>query len=163
MDEQGATIKERLAILQKIAPKKSGLYLYKEKQQTSKTATLYLYIRSDENTYALHETFFRKKRAMTVIEWEYYFQHAVLSGTDDNDDAPVIRMGVLKGAIIPGINRRTNRLWDVRAVIGFVLHAVHKSARSKISKGRNKAKSQGRKVGQTNIRRRHGNRSRKAK
>lgn len=163
MDEQGASIREKLAALRKMTPRKDGLYLYKKKAHSAKSATLYIYIRSDENTYALHETFFRKKRAMTVIEWISYFQRAVLKGSSDNDEAPVLRLGVLKGAIIPGINRRTNRLWDVRAVIGFVLHAVHESPSPKISARRNKAKPQRKSLGQTNIRRRHRNGSRKTK
>ena len=163
MDEQGASIADKLAQLRKIAPKKAGLYLYKEKAHSAKSATFFTYLRSDENTYALHETFFKKKRAMTVVEWESYFQHVVLNGSKDNDDEPVLRLGVLQGAIVPGVNRRTNRLWTVRAVIGFILHAIHKPVPAKVSARRNKTKPQGRKVGQTHIRRRHGNRKRKAK
>lgn len=145
-DEQGNTIRERFAILKKIAPKKAGLQLFSraaERRDPAAAATLFVYIRSDDNTYALHETFFRsRKRKRTPLEWEHYFKEVVLRGSGSNEDEPSVREGVLAGAILPGVNVRTQKLWSVRAVIGFITHHDIRSApRPTISKRRHKAKS----------------------
>ena len=166
----GMTVKDQLENLRRIAPKRTGSvkcpHLHAndaQLKQDAKEATLYVYIRSSDRTYALHETLFHKSRPYTALEWDYFFRNRVLVGWED-DGSPAERDGILRGAIIPGINLRTQgKHWSVVAVVGYVTHAVHESPSTTMVKQRNKTKSQRRKDGQTNLRRRHGNRARKAK
>lgn len=169
----GMTVRDQLENLRRIAPKRSGnvscpqLHASdRDLNLTTKEATLYVYIRSSERTYALHETLFHKSRAYTALEWQHFFGDRVLRGwrSPDDDATPAERDGILRGSILPGVNLRTQgKQWSVVAVVGYVLHAVHESPNTAMVGKRNKTKPQRQSSGQTHIRRRHGNRARKAK
>lgn len=166
----GMTIRDQLDNLRRIAPKRSGSakcpHLYaneKQRDAPANEATLYVYIRSTDRTYALHESVFHKSRPYTALEWAHFFGNRVLVGWKANG-SPAERDGILRGSIMPGVNLRTQgKQWSVVAVVGYVTHVVHESPNTSMAKRRNKTKSSRRKNGQNNLRRRHRNRSRKAK
>lgn len=165
-NDQGRTVREHLKHLRMMAPKKTGLHLYRTQAQlkrSARNATLYVLIRSDENTYAIHETLFGKKRAKSPVEWQHFFKTLVLAGEDEDEGSTSKMFGILEGSIIPGVNLKSQKFWTVRAVIGFILHDIHRTPHTAVVARRHKTKSSGRKNGQTNIRRGHRNSKRKTK
>jgi hypothetical protein len=160
------TIRERLQRLRIMCPRKRGLQIYAKAADTrtpTKRAMLYTYIRSSDNTYAVHETVFNKKEKMTPREWEEFFREQVFRGTGSDDDPPYLRDGVLLGAIIPGTNIKSSNQWDVRAIIGFRTYDLYKRRDTPLAKKRGKTKRKRQQVGQNHIRRGHRNGTRKAK
>lgn len=120
----GLTNADKLNALEKMFPIKSGLRLRAAKEKSNRSAraaTLWLYLES-RGVYELHETVFGKREAHSSVWWSRYFASKVFKGTGKNTDRPVTRMGVVDGAIIPGVNRKTRQFWTVRAVIGYNLH-----------------------------------------
>lgn len=160
------TIRASLVRLRQMCPKKKGLQLYAtpdDLKAARKRAMLYTYIRSADNTYAVHETVFTKKDPMTAIQWTDFFKTKVFRGTGEEDDPPYLRDGVLRGAIIPGTNVKSNNQWDVRTIIGFRTYDLYKPRDTTLAAKRNKPKHKGKSARQNNLRRGHRNRSRKAK
>lgn len=120
----GLTNADKLSALEKMFPIKSGLRLRAAKEKSNRSAraaTLWLYLES-RGEFELHESVFGKRESRSSVWWSRYFASKVFKGTGKNTDRPVLRMGVVDGAIVPGVNRKTRRQWSVRAVIGYNLH-----------------------------------------
>jgi hypothetical protein len=138
----GLTNGDKLSALQKLFPNKSGLRLRASSEKSNRNAraaTLWLYLES-RGEYELHETVFAKHGSQSNAWWTRYFSSKVFRGTGKNTDAPNKRLGVLDGAIIPGVNRKTRRQWTVRAVIGYCLHDNVNALYSGLHSQRNQAK-----------------------
>jgi hypothetical protein len=140
------TIRARFEALQRIYPKRSklgGRYPVMRNAQSPKAsdgATLYLYMHSSDDTYAVHETIFRYKTGRTARAWSSFFYHYVFNGWDPSGQAKS-RDGLLRGVIIPAMNIRSNKQWDVISCIGYTMYALSRSDISKSHKRRNKAES----------------------
>ncbi len=143
---QGITIRDQLANLARMFPKRAGKHLYANvsaRDKPTRGATLYVYIRSTDRTYALHESLFVRKRAFDRQEWKGFMDGRVFKGWK-NDGTPSERSGILVGAIIPGINIRTQgKLWSVVAVIGYVTHDLRQPPPASLVGRRRKTKSSG--------------------
>lgn len=144
--ETGVTIRNELENLRRMFPKRNGLHLYasaKRRDRRSRAATLYVYIRSTDNTYALHQTLFVRRRPFDPGEWRSFMDGRVFKRWKDNG-TPAEREGILRGAIIPGINIRTaGKFWAVVKIIGYVTHDIHGTPITKMDRRRHKAESQG--------------------
>lgn len=173
---QGRTIGHQLDNLGTIAPHRTvDGHLYRTKEQLNaktKRATMFLLIRSTDNTYAVHETLFVSRKARrTGAQWFRWFDRHAFKGTDP-DGTPTERDGIIRGNILPGINTRTQKIWEVvggpnritkatRGYLGFITHDLRKPIPAKVDRKGNKAKPQGRKNGKNNRRRRRRNAKRK--
>lgn len=139
------TIRERFATLERLFPKRSrraGHYAVLRSASSparSTGATLYLYMHSSDDTYAIHETVFRNKDARTVAEWDKFFYKYVFHGWDPTGN-PKHRDGLLRGVIIPAMNIKSNKLWDVISCIGYSMYDLSGAAASGPRKKRHKAK-----------------------
>jgi hypothetical protein len=137
----GVSNGDKLDALQKMFPNKNGMRLRTSNEKSNrnaKSATLWLYIESN-GEFELHETVFAKRDQKSSAWWSRYFASKVFKGTGKNSDRPVVRMGVVDGAIMPGINKKTRSHWSVRAVIGYNLHDSVIALYPSIHRGRNKA------------------------
>jgi hypothetical protein len=122
--ENGMTNGDALLTLQKMFPHKSGIRVRaagEKVHRLARAATLFIYLES-RGEFEIHETVFGQREAKSDTWWSRYFHSKVFAGTGANKDSPIHRMGVLDGAIVPGVNRKTSRIWSVRAVIGYALH-----------------------------------------
>lgn len=166
MSLPGKTTGEQLANLESILPHRAANgHLYasaSDKTAPSKRALMYLYMVSSDNTYTVHETEFQSKEARTPREWADWFKRHAFKGTK-KEGKPYETLGIIKGAIIPGVNLKTQLQWRVSSYLGFATVAIQKSVDAAVHTKRNKTKSSRKQNGQTNIRGRHGNRKRKAK
>lgn len=139
----GVSNGDKLDILQKMFPNKSGMRLRASSEKSNRSAraaTLWLYIESN-GQFELHETVFAKRERKSSVWWSRYFASKVFKGTGSNKDRPVVRMGVVDGAIMPGVNKKTRMHWHVRAVIGYNLHDSVSALYPSVHRRRNKAKS----------------------
>jgi hypothetical protein len=139
----GVSNGDKLDVLQKMFPIKNGMRLRTSAEKSNRNArgaTLWLYIESS-GQFELHETVFAKREGKNSAWWSRYFASKVFKGSGKNTDRPVIRMGVVDGAIMPGINKKTRQHWHVRAVIGYNLHDSVNALYPSIHRRGNKAKS----------------------
>ena len=138
----GLTNLDQLNALQKMFPVKNGLRLRSLNEKSNRSvraATLWLYLES-RGQYELHETVLARNEAKSSAWWSRFMTTQVIRGTGKNTDAPVRRMGVMDGAIVPGVNRKTRRIWSVRAVIGYALHDNVNAIYPELHSNRHKAK-----------------------
>lgn len=173
---QGRTVADQLENLGSIAPFRTvDGHLYRTKEQLNaktKRATMFLLIQSSDNTFAVHETLYvSRKRKRSAVEWFRWFSRHAFKGTDP-DGTPTERDGIIRGNILPGINTRTQKIWEVvgganritkatRGYLGFIIHDLRKPVPAKVDRKGDKAKPQGRKNGKNNRRRRRRNTKRK--
>lgn len=140
------TIRTRFEQLERIFPtrrRRKGKYAQLRNSSTptmSDGATLYLYMHSSEDTYAIHETVFRNKEPRTALQWDQFFYKYVFHGWDPTGN-PKHRDGLLRGVIIPAMNIRSNKQWDVVSCIGFSMYALSRADTRASRAHRNKAKS----------------------
>lgn len=163
----GKTTGEQLAHLETILPHRSANgHLYEsasDRTEPRNRALMYLYMVSSDNTYTVHETEFQSKESRTPAEWAAWFKRHAFKG-NKKEGKPYETLGIIKGAIIPGVNLKTQLQWRVSSYLGFATYnAVQKSMAAAAHPKRHKAKSSRKQNGQTNIRRRHRNSRRKAK
>ena len=158
----GRTLRNQVSALDLMVPRRErNGHLYREqKLENSRRATLFLYIKSDDDTYAVHETLFDASEERNASQWASWFNEHVYSGTGDSDDDATTRSGILNGAILPGINIKSGKLWDIENVMGFIQHDLRESVYARLDQARDKTKPQGKSARQTDIRRRHRNRKR---
>jgi hypothetical protein len=161
------TLRDRLQQLRRMFPKKFHGQLYAhaiDKKTPQPEATLYTYLASEEDTYMVHQTLFHKSEPRTPAWWREWIKTKALRGTGHpSKGTPAERMGIINGAVLPGVRIKTHKYWRVLAVIGWVLHDIHGAARAAMAKRRHKTKSQRRKDGQNNLRRGHRNMQGRAK
>jgi hypothetical protein len=138
----GRTLRDSISNLEKIVPNRErNGHLYRDnKNETSKRATVFAVISSSDDTYALHETLFNSKTERDSKEWAEWLRENAFSGSGEEDDTAIGSLGIYKGAVIPGINKKSQKIWDVEKILGFVQHDLRKSHSSKVARGRNKAK-----------------------
>lgn len=121
---EGPTLGNELEQLRKLYPNKSGIRIRSKGESVSrrtKFATLHLLIEAD-GEYELHATLFEKRDAKNSAWWSQYFANKVFKGIGGKSDTPVKRLGVIEGAILPGLRRHTKLHWECRMVIGYHLH-----------------------------------------
>lgn len=119
---RGKTVRDELENLRRMYPQKRGLKLSgPNTPKRGKFATLWVILYDDERA-SVHASLFEKKHALNDDEWLEFFRKQVLEGTHSNEDAPPKRLGILHGAIIPGTNVRTNKIFRLRAVVGYAIH-----------------------------------------
>jgi len=173
---QGRTIEDQLLRLETIAPFRTvDGHLYRTKEQLNaktKRATMFLLLQSSDNTYAVHETLYVSRKARrTGPEWFRWFNRHAFKGTDP-EGTPTERDGIIRGNILPGVNTRTQKIWDVvggpnritkatRGYLGYITHDIRKPVPAKVDRKGDKAKPQRRKNGKNNRRRRRRNTKRK--
>jgi len=173
---QGRTIEDQLLRLETIAPFRTvDGHLYRTQEQLhakTKRATMFLLIQSSDNTFAVHETLYvSRKRKRSPVEWFRWFSRHAFKGTDP-DGTPTERDGIIRGNILPGVNTRTGKIWEVvggpnritkstRGYLGYITHDLRKPIPAKVARKRNKTKPQRRAHGKNNRRRGHRNRRRK--
>jgi hypothetical protein len=140
------TIGDELENLARMFPHKNGVRIRSAKESVNRrarAATLWTYLESGSGAYgkhyALHETVFAKNAPQTAAWWSKYFASKVFKGWKPGGSSTQ-RMGVLEGAIVPGVNIKTRRQWSVRAVIGYNLHDNVGIVHSAIYKKGNKPK-----------------------
>lgn len=122
--EEGPNLGDELRQLQKLYPIKSGIRIRargENVQRSVRYARLYLLIEA-EGDYEIHQSGFEKREAKNSAWWSKYFATKVFKGIGGKSDSPVKRLGVLDGAIMPGLRRHTRLHWEVRMVIGYSLH-----------------------------------------
>lgn len=137
----GITLREELANLQRMFPHKSGNRLRAAREsvrRNASAATLWCYLRSSDNTYALHESVFGKV-SHSVQWWAQFFSTRVFRGTGLGTGHPAERMGILNGSIIPGINIKSGKQWDLVSVIGYNLHDLQQRLYTEIHTRRHQA------------------------
>lgn len=140
-EKQGVSLGDQLDVLEKMFPNKSGMRLRASGEKSNRSArgaTLWLYLESN-GEFELHETVFAKRERKSSVWWSRYFASKVVKGTGKNSDRPVLRMGVVDGAIIPGINKKTRMHWTLNAVIGYNLHDSLIALYPAVHRRRNKA------------------------
>lgn len=138
---QGVSLGDQLDTLEKMFPNKSGNRLRASGEKTNRSArgaTLWLYLESN-GEFELHETVFAKRERKSSTWWSRYFASKVFIGSGKNTDRPVVRLGVIDGAIIPGINKKTRMHWSLNAVIGYNLHDSLVALYPQVHRRRNKA------------------------
>jgi hypothetical protein len=121
---EGATLGDELEQLKKLYPNKSGVRIRSKGESASrktKFATLHLLIEAD-GEYELHATLFEKREAKSNTWWSQYFAKKVFTGIGGKSATPAKRLGVLEGAILPGLRRSTRLHWECKMVIGYHLH-----------------------------------------
>lgn len=121
---EGANLGDELEQLRKLYPNKNGIRIRSKGESANrktKFATLHLLIEAD-GEYELHATLFEKRDAKSSAWWSQYFAKKVFKGIGGKSDTPVKRLGVLEGAILPGLRRHTRLHWECKMVIGYHLH-----------------------------------------
>jgi hypothetical protein len=98
-------------------------------------------MKSTDDTYALHETLFESSNPRDPSQWSEWFKEHAFSGTGDSDDAVLDREGIYYGSVLPGINRKSQKQWDIEKVLGFTQHDIRKSRNTAVARGRHKTKS----------------------
>jgi hypothetical protein len=129
----GRTLRDSISNLEKIAPNRErNGHLYREnKNESTHRATVFAVIKSSDDTYALHETLFESKHdTRSAKEWSSWLAEHAFAGSGAGDDSPVERLGIYKGAVLPGINKKSQKQWDIEKVLGFIQHDLRKSADS---------------------------------
>jgi hypothetical protein len=145
-DEYHETVREAFESLERTYPKRSrrgGRYPLLRNAATPATSdgsTLYLYVHSSQDTYAIHETIFRYRSGRTARQWDEFFFTHVFNGWDADGDAKQ-RDGLLRGVILPAMNLRSNKLWDVISCIGYSMYALPRAAAGGSHQRRHKTKS----------------------
>jgi hypothetical protein len=151
-------------LLERILPNRNAngwLYGVRERPRAKNSATLYLYMVSDENSFHVHETVFNSKIARTPTQWAAWLKRNAFKGSK-SQGTPFEVLGAIKGVVIPSVNQKTGMMWRVKEYLGFKTDDIHKPFHSQVSKKRRKTKSQRKSSGQNHIRRRHRNSRRKA-
>lgn len=111
-------LKDKIARLHSTHPNRSAhgqLYrLKKETQGRWSAVNLWTLFKSDEDTHIfLPHIFEAKKAPRTAKGWDDWFtKHLTKIHTE---------------SIIPGLNMRTGKLWQVRKILGFTRHDIRKS------------------------------------
>lgn len=121
---EGETLGDELKQLQKLYPNKSGTRIRSKGESASrktKYATLHMLIES-EGEYELHATVFEKRDVKSSAWWSQYFAKKVFKGIGGKSASPAKRLGVIEGAILPGLRRTTRLHWECKMVIGYHLH-----------------------------------------
>lgn len=121
---EGPNLGDELRLLQKFYPIKNGIRIRSAKEKVNRSvkfARLYLLIESGGDV-ELHQTGFEKSKAKSSAWWARYFATKVFKGIGGKSATPAKRLGVLEGAIIPGLNNSTHMHWTVKMVIGYSLH-----------------------------------------
>lgn len=139
----GITNHDVLNVLRKTYPVKNGMRLRtngEPSKRNAKAATLWTYIQS-RGEYEIHETVLVSKETRSSVAWSQFFAKKVFKGTGHkNKGSPAQRMGILEGAILPGVNMKTRpRVFELRAVIGYALHDNPRAIYTALHQGRHKA------------------------
>jgi hypothetical protein len=145
--EHGDTIRVRFEQLRRIYPKRyrtSTRYPVLAPStgipKDSDGAMLFLYVHSTDDTYAIHETVFRYSKRRTRSAWDAFFKHYVFSGWDGEGGSKE-RDGILRGVILPAMNLRSSKQWDVISCIGYAMYDLPRSEHSRSSARRHQAES----------------------
>jgi hypothetical protein len=121
---EGPNLGDELRLLKKLYPNKNGIRIRMRAEPSNrkaKYARLHLLIESNGET-ELHRTGFEKRDAKSSAWWSNYFTTMVFKGIGGKSASPAKRLGVLEGAILPGLRRTTRLHWTVKMVIGYSLH-----------------------------------------
>jgi hypothetical protein len=106
---------------------------------------------SDEGTHLLLPHRFKKSSVLTARQWRDWFTSKVPLDEREkvSKDNPRVEMleHIHHRFVLPGINIRTNKFWQVEAIIGWIPHVVHVARNTAVSRNRNKANSKRRKNG----------------
>lgn len=124
--EAGNTIREELLLLERLLPNKKGSVLRPEGggPASAKCAILWVLLKGDDGEISLHKSLFRRNESMTLAQWAQYMDKKVFNGTGTklrSDPTPSERKGILKGAIIPGVNSHVQLGYELYAVIGYAI------------------------------------------
>jgi hypothetical protein len=148
-------LRDKLDRIRKLYPKgptpQGQIYSGKLTRGSFRKVTLYTLFKSDENTHLLRPHIFESgKRARSAAQWSDFFS------TNLKD--------IHINAVLPGIGIRTDKSWTVARILGWSAGDAQRWVdHPRMAGKRHKTKSSGRKNGQVHLRRRHGNRKRKAK
>jgi hypothetical protein len=121
---EGPNLGDELRQLQKLYPNKSGIRIRMRGEAASRKcryARLHLLIESNGEV-EYHQSGFEKRDAKSSAWWSNYFTTRVFQGIGGKSASPAKRLGVLEGAILPGLRRTTRLHWTVKMVIGYSLH-----------------------------------------
>ena len=121
---EGPNLGDELRQLQKLFPNKSGLRIRARGEpavRKCRYARLYLLIES-EGEIELHQSGFEKRVAKSNAWWSNYMTTRVVKGIGGKSESPTRRLGVIEGAILPGLRRTTRLHWTLRMVVGYSLH-----------------------------------------
>jgi hypothetical protein len=121
---EGPNLGDELMQLKKLYPNKSGLRIRANKEaavRKARYARLYLLIASAGEV-ELHQSGFEKRAAKSNAWWSNYMTTRVLKGIGGKSASPAKRLGVIEGAILPGLRRITRLHWTLRMVVGYSLH-----------------------------------------